>query len=190
MLLSIKTSNRDRRLQASQMHLSDNLLQSWALSNKLRIWSAVRVGHLLVLCEVSFRSPPRAECSKCEKLWQLSIDLIAKVTYWTCFLPNACEERHNANYRVAVDLRLAYMYLSRQFLGCISLSMRKAKDSIHNKLQRSTLRKAAVMCNPFSNFGEFCSTSLMLIFSDESFYIVELTWLWKLLHLRLIKCGI
>ena len=182
MLISVNTSNRDRCLQASQMRLSDNLLQSWALSNKLRIRSTVRVGHPLVLCEVSLRSPPRAECSKCEKPWQLSIDWITKVTYWTRLLPNACEERHNANYRVAVDLRLTYMDLSRQFLGCISLSIRKAKDSIHNELQRSTLSYAIL----FLTLESF----VLLIFSDESFYTVDLTWLWKLLHLWLIKCGI
>ena len=43
------------------MHLSF-ITRPWALSNKLCIWSVVRV-----ICEVSFRIPQGAERSKCEK---------------------------------------------------------------------------------------------------------------------------
>ena len=82
------------------------LLQPWTLSNKLSIQSVVRVGHPLVICEVSFRSPWGAECSKCEKPCRSPIHSIAKVTYWARLRPNTYEERHNASYRGAVNLRL------------------------------------------------------------------------------------
>ena len=82
------------------------LLQPWALSNKLCIRSVVRVGPPIVICEVSFRSPWRAERSKREKPWRLLISSIAKVTYWPRFLSNAYEERQNASYRGTADLRL------------------------------------------------------------------------------------
>ena len=55
------------------------LLQSWALSNKLCIRSVARVGLPLVICEVSFRGVER---SKREKPCRLSIDSVAKVTYF------------------------------------------------------------------------------------------------------------
>ena len=44
------------------------LLKPWALSNKLCIWSVVRLGHPLGICEVSSRSPQVAERSEREKL--------------------------------------------------------------------------------------------------------------------------
>ena len=81
------------------------LLQLCALSNNLCIRSVVRVGPPLVICEVSFRSPWGAERNKREKPCRLSIDSITKVTYWPPFFPNAYEERHNASYIGAVDLR-------------------------------------------------------------------------------------
>ena len=73
----------------------------------------VRVGHTLVICEVSSGSPQGAEHRECEKPCRLSIDSIAKVTYWPRFLLNAYEERHKASYRGTVDLKL-YTYLMVQ----------------------------------------------------------------------------
>ena len=80
------------------------LLQWWALSNKLCILPVVRVGHPLVIWGFIWK-PSRGGCRECEKPCQLSIDSIAKVTCWPCFL-NAYEERHKASYRGAVDLKL------------------------------------------------------------------------------------
>ena len=75
------------------------LLQPWALSNKLCILSVVRVGHPLVICEVSSRSPQGAERREREKPCPLSIESIVEVTCWLRFLLNAYEERHKASYR-------------------------------------------------------------------------------------------
>ena len=65
-----------------------------------------RVGHPLVICEVSSGSSQGAERSEREKPCWLPIDSIVKVTYWPCFLLNAYEERHKASYRGAADFRL------------------------------------------------------------------------------------
>ena len=65
-----------------------------------------RVGHPLVICEVSSGSPQGAERREREKPCRLSIDSIAKVSYWPRFLLNACEERHKASYRGTADPRL------------------------------------------------------------------------------------
>ena len=69
----------------------------------------VRVGHPLVICEVSSESPQGAERREREKPCRLSINSIAKVTYWPCFLLNTYEERHKVSYRGAADLKL-YTY--------------------------------------------------------------------------------
>ena len=66
----------------------------------------VRVGTPLVICEVLFRSPRGVERSKRKKPCRSSIDSIAKVTYWPCFLLNTYEERHNTRYRGTADHRL------------------------------------------------------------------------------------
>ena len=66
----------------------------------------VRVGHPLVICEVSSGSPQGAEGREREKPCRLSIDSIAKVSYWPRFLLNAYEERHKASYRGTADPRL------------------------------------------------------------------------------------
>ena len=88
MLISVITSNHD---DAYKRHsCAQALLQLWALSNKLRILSVVRVGHPLVICEVSSGSPQGAERRVRDKSCRLSI---AKVTYWPHFLLNAYEER-------------------------------------------------------------------------------------------------
>ena len=77
--------NRDRRLTYKRYGCTWALLQPWALSNKLCIQSVVRVEPPLVICKVSFRSPRGSQHSKREKPWWLSIDSIAKVTYWPRF---------------------------------------------------------------------------------------------------------
>ena len=66
----------------------------------------VRAGYPLVICEVSSGSPQGAERSVREKSCRLSINLIAKVTYWPRFLLNAYEERDKASYRGTADLKL------------------------------------------------------------------------------------
>jgi len=62
-----------------------------------------RVGHHLVICEVSSRNPQGAECREREKLCWLLINSIAKVTYQPRFLLNAYEERHKASYKGTAD---------------------------------------------------------------------------------------
>ena len=84
------------------------LLQWWSLSNKLCILSVVRVGHPLVIWGFIWK-PSRGGRREHEKPCQLSIDSIAKVTYWPCFLLNAYEERHKTSYRSTADLKL-YTY--------------------------------------------------------------------------------
>ena len=84
-------------------------MSSWALSKKLCILSVVRVGHPLVICEVSSRSLQAAERRAREKPCRLSIDSIAEVTYRPRFLLNAYDERHKANYKGTADLKL-YTY--------------------------------------------------------------------------------
>ena len=63
--------------------------------------SVVKVGHPLVICEVSSGSPQGAERGEREKPCRLSIDSIAKVTYWPRFLLNAYEERHTVVHRTS-----------------------------------------------------------------------------------------
>ena len=115
------------------------LLQPCALSNKLCIQSVIRVGPPLVICEVSYRNPRGVERSKREKPLRLSIDLIAKVTYWLRFLPNPYEERHNASYRGAVDLRL-HSYISRQFWAESRCQWEKPK-TVHTTSYKEALHE-------------------------------------------------
>ena len=84
-------------------------LSSWALTKKLCILSVGRLGHPLVICDVSSGSPQAAERRAREKPCRLSIDSIAEVTYRPRFLLNAYEERHKANYKGTADLKL-YTY--------------------------------------------------------------------------------
>jgi len=85
------------------------------------------VGHPLVICAVSSRSPQGAERCEREKLCHLPIDSIVKVTYWSRFLFNAYEESHKSQGWLQRCSELQALYLSRQFRGYVSLS-RKAKD--------------------------------------------------------------
>ena len=140
-LISVNTSNRD---DAYKRHRGAwVLLQPRALSNKLRIRSVVSVGHPLVICEVSFRSPQGAERSKREKPWRSSIDSIAKVTYWPRFLPNAYEDRHNTSYRGAVDLRL-HSYQDSSWAA--SRCQREKPKTVHTTSYKEALREKQLPC--------------------------------------------
>ena len=151
------------------------------------IQSVVRVGLSLVICEVSFRSPQGAERSKHEKPCRSSIDSITKVTYWPRFLPNAYEERYNASYRDAVDLR-CHSYQDSSWAA--SRCQREKSKTVHTTSYKEALCEKQLPCasqtlpryklsnrklfNPFSNSGKLCSTSLMLIFQIK---VVDLTCL-------------
>ena len=72
----------------------------------------------------------------------LSIDSIAKVTYWPRFLPNAYEERHNASYRGAVDLRL-HIY---QDSSSASRCQREKPKTVHTTSYKAALREEQLTC--------------------------------------------
>ena len=84
-----------------------------------------------------------AERSNREKPRRLSIDSIAKVTYWPRFLPNAYEERHNTNHRGAVDLRL-HTYQDSSWAA--SRCQREKPKTVHTTSYKETLREKQLPC--------------------------------------------
>ena len=148
-------------------------MQLWTLSNKLCILSVVRVGHLLVICELLFRSPLGAERNKHQKPCRLLVDLITKVTYWPRFLLNAYGERYrgtgNLRLHTYEDSSEATSRCQREKLKTMytaSKIWRSAKSRscvLHKHLPRYKLSVQKLFQSPF-NSGELCSIFLMLIF--------------------------
>ena len=118
------------------------ILWLWALSNKVCILSVVRVGPTLVISEVSFWSPQGVEHSKREKPCGLSIDSIAKVTYWPCFLLNVYEERRNTSYRGIVDLGLHSYRDSFLATSC----QREKPKTVHTTSYKQALCEKQLLC--------------------------------------------
>ena len=147
------------------------LSQLRALSNKLCIWSVIRVGPSLVICEVSFGSLQGLGCSKHEKPCKSSMNSITKVTYWPHFLLNAYEERHNTSYRGTADLRFHTCKYSSEATSRCQREKPKTVHTANNKEEKQlpcvsqTLMLVQTKCffHPFSNSGELCSTSLVLM---------------------------
>jgi len=79
-----------------------------------------------------------------EKLCRLSIDSIAKVTYWPRFVLNSYEERHKASYRSTSDLKL---YTYQDSYVATSHCQREKPKTVHtaSNNRHSTKRRFCVL---------------------------------------------